>query len=169
MMFLFNWVIFRFQPFIFWGVGDGFNDFLIFTPILREMIQFDLRIFFRWVVQAPENHWIFPTKRGEWYMTLFFAGVGFWIGSSKLAPVTTEILSSWFLGLGPMFFPKSQQISLLSREADFFIKKNQAATRWRYWTSNKFFLGGFGWGFPWFNRPHPYRGGTLKENTCARV
>ena len=34
------------------GAG-GFKHFFIFTPKIVEMIQFDLRIFFKWVVQPP--------------------------------------------------------------------------------------------------------------------
>ena len=34
-------------------VGGDFRYFLIFTPILGEMIQIDLRILFRWV---EKNH-----------------------------------------------------------------------------------------------------------------
>ena len=30
-------------------LGDGFKDLMIFTPILGEIIQIDLRIFFKWV------------------------------------------------------------------------------------------------------------------------
>ena len=33
-------------------LGGGFKDFL-FSPLPGEMIQFDLRIFFKWVVQPP--------------------------------------------------------------------------------------------------------------------
>ena len=33
-----------------------FQTFLEFSPLLREMIQFDLRIFFKWVVQPPTRN-----------------------------------------------------------------------------------------------------------------
>ena len=35
------------------GGGNSILYFLIFTPICWEMIQFDLRIFFKWVGEKP--------------------------------------------------------------------------------------------------------------------
>ena len=35
--------------------GGGFNDFLMFTPIWVLMIQFEFRIFFKWVETQPPN------------------------------------------------------------------------------------------------------------------
>ena len=35
-----------------------FQRFFIFTPNPREMIQFDLSIFFSWVVQPPTRYWL---------------------------------------------------------------------------------------------------------------
>ena len=35
--------------------GWWFQTFFIFTPNLGEMIQFDFRIFFKWVVQPPTS------------------------------------------------------------------------------------------------------------------
>ena len=37
----------------FWLAGWWFQRFLEFSSLFGEMIQFDLRIFFRWVVQPP--------------------------------------------------------------------------------------------------------------------
>ena len=36
-----------------------FQILFIFTPIPGEMIQFDLRIFFRWVGEKPQTSFVF--------------------------------------------------------------------------------------------------------------
>ena len=36
-------------------LGGSFKYFLIFNRKLGEMIQFDLRIFFKWMVQPPTS------------------------------------------------------------------------------------------------------------------
>ena len=49
-------------------LGGGFNCFCIFTPIPGEMVQFDDRIFFKWVVQ-PSTKFL-----GSFNATHFFEG-----------------------------------------------------------------------------------------------
>ena len=54
-------------------LGGGFKYFP-FPPLLAEMIQFDLRIFFKWVGEKPPTRkmtpWIFSRKS-----TIFFKGL----------------------------------------------------------------------------------------------
>ena len=50
-------------------LGVGCTFFFIFTPIPGEMIQFDLRIFFKWVGEKPPTRysvWLFDIESEKW-------------------------------------------------------------------------------------------------------
>jgi len=54
-------------------LGGGLKHLFMFTPIPGEMIQFDLRIFFRWVGEKPpDDQLLFFFKMTGWWFEILF-------------------------------------------------------------------------------------------------
>ena len=106
------------QGWIYWVVA--IQIFLIFIPIFGEMIQFDLRIFFRWVETANQ----FTFKR-ETQMSLRILEMS--LGSGKNPPVLRGPFSGVVTNGGSGVVSIVSGVRILMVEKVFASSKNKSA------------------------------------------